>query len=75
MKGIDHIVNGTSPWQYLNETTSPKSSVTILSGSLLVNRTYQWMVYMENRKNATLQATGYLLVRIDNTPAQMVAVA
>ena len=33
------------------------------------------MVYMENRRNATLQATGYLLVRVDDTRPQLVAVA
>ena len=67
--------SGTPPWQYPSQTTSPKSSVTILSGALASNRTYQWMVYMENRKNATLQATGYLLVRVDDTRPQLVAIA
>ena len=33
------------------------------------------MVYMENRRNGTLQATGFLLVRVDDTRPQMVAVA
>ena len=33
------------------------------------------MVYMENRRNATLQATGYVLVRVDDTRPQLVAVA
>ena len=67
--------SGTSLWQYPSQTMSPKSSVTILSGALASNRTYQWMVYMENRKNATLQATGYLLVRVDDTRPQLVAIA
>ena len=66
--------SGTSSWQYPTQTTSPKSSLTILSRSLAFNRTYQWMVYMENRRNATLQATGYVLVRVDDTRPQMVAV-
>ena len=75
MRGIDRIDNGTSPWQYVSQSASPKSSLTILSRSLVFNRTYQWMVYMENRRNATLQATGYLLVRVEDTRPQMVAVA
>ena len=33
------------------------------------------MVCMENRRNATLQAIGYLLVRVEDTRPQMVAVA
>jgi hypothetical protein len=54
---------------------SPKSSITILSGSFLSNRTYQLMVYMESRRNFTLQATGYLLVRVDDTQSQMIVIA
>jgi hypothetical protein len=54
---------------------SPKSSVTILSGSFLSNRTYQMMVYMENRRNSTLQATDYLLIDVDDTQPQMIVVA
>ena len=33
------------------------------------------MVHMENRRNATLQATGYVLVRVDDTRPQLVVVA
>ena len=33
------------------------------------------MVHMENRRNGTLQSQGYLLVRVDDTWPQMVAVA
>ena len=69
------IGSGTAPWRYASQTVSPKSAVTILSQSLAFNRTYQWMVYMENRRNATVQATGYVLVRVDDTRPQLVAVA
>ena len=34
-----------------------------------------FMVYMENRRNASRQATGYLLVQVDNTAPQMIVVA
>ena len=33
------------------------------------------MVYMENRRNASVQATGYLLVRVEDDHAQLIAVA
>ena len=32
------------------------------------------MVYMENRRNSTVQATGYLLVRVDVTRPQLVVI-
>ncbi|CAF0777082.1 unnamed protein product [Adineta steineri] len=57
-----------------NLTLSPKSSLTILGGSLQSNRTYQFMVYMENRQNSSLQATGYVLVTVTDTQPQLVAV-
>ena len=59
-------------WKYSN---SIKSSITILSQSLQSNRTYQFMVYMENRQNSSVQATGYLLVQLDNAQTQLIAVA
>ena len=74
-QALSFIGSGTAPWQYVSQTVSPKSAVTILAHSLAFNRTYQWMVYMENRRNATLQATGYVLVRVDDTRPQLVAVA
>ena len=58
-------------WKY---SSWIQSSVTILSGSLQSNRTYQFMVYMENRRNSTLQATGYVLVRVEDTHPQMIAI-
>jgi hypothetical protein len=32
------------------------------------------MVYMENRKNASIQATGYVLVTVEPTQPQLIAV-
>ncbi|CAF1399077.1 unnamed protein product [Adineta steineri] len=57
-----------------NLTLSPKSSLTILAGSLQSNQTYQFMVYMENRQNSSVQATGYVLVTVTDTQPQLVAV-
>ncbi|CAF4152782.1 unnamed protein product, partial [Adineta steineri] len=57
-----------------NSTLSPNSSLTVLSGSLQLNQIYQFMVYMENRKNSSIQATGYVLVTIEVTHPQLIAV-
>ncbi|CAF0915635.1 unnamed protein product, partial [Adineta steineri] len=57
-----------------NLTSSPNSSLTVLGGSLQLNQMYQFMVYMENRKNSSIQATGYVLVTIEVTHPQLIAV-
>ncbi|CAF4019148.1 unnamed protein product, partial [Adineta steineri] len=57
-----------------NLTSSPNSSLTVLGGSLQANQIYQFMVYMENRKNSSIQATGYVLVTIEVTHPQLIAV-
>ncbi|CAF3897839.1 unnamed protein product [Rotaria sordida] len=61
-------------WKYDGVTLAPESSVTILAGSLSPNRTYQFMVHMENRQNSSLQATGYVLVKVEETRPQMIAI-
>ena len=58
-------------WKYGN---SINSSLTILASSLQSNRMYQFMVYMERRRNASVQATGYVLVKVDNTHPQMIVI-
>jgi len=50
------------------------SSLTILSGSLQSNQIYQFMVQMTNIRNASLQATGYVLVKIEVTRPKMIAI-
>ncbi|CAF0849209.1 unnamed protein product [Adineta steineri] len=57
-----------------NLASSPNSSLTVLGGSLQLNQIYQFMVYMENRKNSSIQATGYVLVTIEVTHPQLIAV-
>jgi hypothetical protein len=49
--------------------------VTILAGSLELNQTYQFVVHMVNRLDLTLETTGYLLVQIEETRPQMIAIA
>jgi hypothetical protein len=51
---------------YGNLTSSPNSSLTIVGGSLESNRTYQFMVSMNNRQDRSIQATGYILVTIED---------
>ncbi len=65
------VLDNRTAWKYTN---SIKSSVTILGKSLQSNRTYQFMVYMENRRNSSIQATGYVLVKIEDTRPQMIAI-
>jgi uncharacterized protein with ParB-like and HNH nuclease domain len=59
---------------YGNSTLSPQSSLTIVKDSLQSNRTYQFMVYMENRKNASIQASGYVFVKVEDTHPQLIAI-
>ena len=58
-------------WQFDDPS---KSSLTIRSSSLQSNRTYQFMVHMENRQNSSLQATGYLLVKVEESHPQMIII-
>jgi hypothetical protein len=62
-------------WRYGGVSVSLKSSLTLVGNSLLSNRTYQFMVYMENRQNSSIQATGYLLVQVDDYHPQIILVA
>lgn len=66
--------NGTA-WRYSGRSDSRKSSLTILAKSLQSNQTYQFMVRMQNRLNASQQATGYVLVRVENTQPHLVVIA
>ena len=65
--------NGTG-WQYNGTTIAPKSSLIIRADSLQANQTYQFMVYMENRQNSTLQATSYVLVQVVDTQPQLIVI-
>ncbi len=77
---IDDLRNDSSNPSCLSNRTGLKfgnsieSSLTILGGSLQSNRTYQFMVQMENRQNSSLQATGYALVQVEDTSPQMILI-
>lgn len=66
-------VDNNPAYEY-NTTKAPQSSVTIFGGSLRANRSYLFAVSMVNRRNRTAQATGYVLVKIETTRPQMIAI-
>jgi hypothetical protein len=61
-------------WQYGGGVTSPKSSLTLVAGSLASNKTYQMMVQMENRQNLSDRAVGYLVVRVEDGQSQLISI-
>ena len=65
--------NGSS-WAYKGVQLSFKSALILFAGSLTSNRTYQWMVKMNNKENNSLKLTGYLLVRIEDAWTQLIAI-
>jgi hypothetical protein len=77
---IDDLRNDSSNPSCLSNRTGLKfdnsinSSLTILSGSFQSNRTYEFMVQMVNRRNSSLQATGYVLVNVVDTRPQMILI-
>jgi hypothetical protein len=66
-------MNGTS-LRFGGTKVSSKSPMTILGGSLLSNQIYQFMIYIENRRNSSIQATGSLGVQVDVTHPQMIVI-
>ncbi|CAF3596750.1 unnamed protein product [Rotaria sp. Silwood1] len=66
--------NSRALWQYLGSNVSRKSSLIILSGSLASNQIYQFMVIMTYRQNSSLQATGSVLVHIQDYNPHMIAI-
>ncbi|CAF3568092.1 unnamed protein product [Rotaria sp. Silwood1] len=62
-------------WNFNEMSTAPNSSLTITAGSLLSNRTYQFMVRMENRQTSSIQVTGFVLVNVVDTRSRVIAVA
>ena len=66
--------NGTG-LQYSGSNKSLRSSITILANSLRPNQTYQFKVSMTSRENLSLQATGYLLVQVEETDLPMITIA
>lgn len=66
--------DNTPAWEY-NSVNASQSALIILAGSLEANKTYQFDVFMINRRNVTAQATGYVLIQVETTHPQMIAIA
>jgi hypothetical protein len=67
-------LSNRSAFRFEGVGVSNKSALTLLRDSMQANRTYQLMVLVEHRRNSSLQATGYLLVRVDETYPQMIII-
>ena len=68
------IADNQTGWRFANSSRAEQSSLEILAASFQPNRTYQWMVYMENRRNASVQATGFVLVQVEETRPVLVVI-
>ncbi len=66
-------MNGNA-WHH-GMNTPPQSSIIIHAGSLASNHRYQFQVWMVNRRNETTQATGYLLVKVEEIRSPMISIA
>ena len=67
-------LNNQTGWRFVNSSRVEQSSLEILASSFEPNRTYQWMVYMEHRRNASIQATGFVLVQVEETRPVLVLI-
>jgi hypothetical protein len=66
-----HVLDNGTPFEY----DAIQSSVTILAGSLEQSPTYQFVVTMTYLQNASINAFGYVLVKVEDTNPQLVVVA
>ena len=57
---------------YGGKNIAPNSSLIIPGELLTSNQTYQFMVHMQNHRNSSVVAKGYLLVRIEDTRPQLI---
>jgi hypothetical protein len=71
---IFFYLDNITEWKYLSNN-SIQSSIEIFGGSLLINTTYQFMVTVINRLDPTIQASGYLIVQVENTSQPLIALA
>ena len=62
-------------WRFDGAIESPKSVLTLYAGSLAPYLTYQFMLIMTDRRNSSPPGIGYLLVNVESTQPQMIAIA
>ncbi|CAF1313923.1 unnamed protein product [Adineta ricciae] len=65
----------TSKLQYTGPSSSPMSALTLFGNALASNQTYQFMIQLENIFNSSSQATGYLLVQVDDTQSELIVIS
>ena len=63
-----------SALRYVGVSPATRSSLLISGGSLQSNRTYQFMVQMQNRYDTLSRATGYVLVRVQDAAVPMIVI-
>ena len=61
-------------WYYNGSSISPQSSLIIVAGSLLSNRTYRFRVTMINLYNSSIKVVGTLLVNVVEINSYFIAV-
>ena len=67
--------NVSTRWIYDGSSPSIKSSITILANAFVSsNQTYQWKGQMTNKRNASQQTIGYVLVRIEDTSPPIIII-
>ncbi|CAF1090184.1 unnamed protein product [Adineta ricciae] len=67
------LINQTS-FTYDGVLLSHRSSMSIYAGSMSPNKTYQFIVSMQNRQNSSIQITGSALVKIENSPTKRIII-
>jgi hypothetical protein len=63
--------SGLNSWKYDDLINS---SLTIFAKSLKSNQTYQFMIEMIHRKNASLRSIGYLTVKVEHFQSPMIMI-
>lgn len=71
---LSSLSNTGTTLQYVGNGSAIRSSLLIRAGSLQSNRTYQFMVQMQNLHNALSRSTGYVLVRVQDAAVSMVVI-
>ena len=61
-------------WRFEGLPQSPRSSLRILRGSFLSNRTYQLMLTMKNKLDPSRQGTAFLLLRVEQRSSPLIAI-
>ena len=64
-------LDNETTWKYSN---SIRSSVKVFGNSFQSNRIYQFMVQIQNRQDLSRNATGYILVQIQNIGSSVITI-